>query len=181
MKQGNGEPYDVGKRSDFERRPSNKYLTPYKGVLPLIPYISHIKRFVEPCGGDGRLVRHLERHGLLCDRSFDLEPDSLFVAYGDALQTGYDNTDAVITNPPWERSLLHPMIMHFVETAPEAWLLFDSDWSNTKQRLPYMKWCTDIVPVGRLKWIENSKHSGKDNCSWFRFSSDSSGDTIFHS
>jgi hypothetical protein len=29
--------------------------------------------------------------------------------------------------------------------------------------------CSGIVAIGRVKWIEGSKHSRKDNYGWFRF------------
>ena len=32
-----------------------------------------------------------------------------------------------------------------------------------------MNHCTDIVPIGRLKWEPGSKYTGKDNCAWYRF------------
>jgi len=68
--------------------------------------------------------------------------------------------------------------MHFKDLAP-TWLLFDADWMHTKQAIPYLKYCTDIVSVGRLIWIEGTKTSGKDNCVWFRFDRKSDGIT-FH-
>jgi predicted RNA methylase len=163
------------------RRKADKYLTPMKPVIPLVPFIHHIDTFDEPCAGDGRLVNHLVKLGKRVRRAFDTEPDSLFVAKGDALTTHYDGVDAVITNPPWSRPILHDMIAHFVETAAEAWLLFDSNWVNTGQSAYFLKWCTDIVPIGRVKWIEDSEHDGgKEDASWFRFSADSNGQTIQH-
>lgn len=170
----------MGKRSSFERRASDKYLTPIEAVRPLLPFIHHINTFDEPCAADGRLVRHFESFGKKVRRFFDLTPDSLFVGQGDALATSYEGVDAVLTNPPWDRKILHPMIVHFVETAAESFLLFDADWSHTKQSKPFMRWCTDVIPVGRFKWIDDSEFTGKDNAAWYRFSSDSDGTTIFH-
>jgi hypothetical protein len=37
-----------------------------------------------------------------------------------------------ITNPPWDRKVLHPLIEHLSSIAP-TWLLFDADWMHTKQ------------------------------------------------
>ena len=56
----------MGKRSDFERLPRDFYPTPFEAVPPLIPHLNGIRRFAEPCCGDGRLVRHLESFGLAC-------------------------------------------------------------------------------------------------------------------
>jgi hypothetical protein len=78
MRWKNWEGQRVGKRSDFERRERDFYPTPYEAVLPLLPHLPERVRFIEPCAGDGRLVRHLERHGHHCIDAFDLEPqDSL--------------------------------------------------------------------------------------------------------
>ena len=72
----------------------------------------------------------------------------------------------IITNPPWDRTMLHPMIEHFTKLRP-TWLLFDADWAHTKQSAPYMKKCAEIVSVGRIKWFGNM--TGKDNCAWYLF------------
>jgi hypothetical protein len=32
-----------------------------------------------------------------------------------------------------------------------------------------MRCCSDIVTIGRVKWFEGSKHTGKDNHAWYRF------------
>jgi hypothetical protein len=79
--------------------------------------------------------------------------------------------DYIITNPPWDRKILHPMIEHFSSMRP-TWLLFDADWMHTKQSTPYMDYCQKIVPVGRVKWIPDSKMTGKDNAAWYLFDQD---------
>ena len=53
-----------------------------------------------------------------------------------------------------------------------TWLLFDADWAHTKQARPYLKYCDKIVSVGRVKWIPDSKMTGKDNCAWYLFLKD---------
>ena len=40
--------------------------------------------------------------------------------------------DMIITNPPWDTKILHPMIEHF-RSQNTTWLLFDADWMHTKQ------------------------------------------------
>jgi hypothetical protein len=72
----------------------------------------------------------------------------------------------IITNPPWDRKVLHPMINHFAPLKP-TWLLFDADWMHTKQSQPYMPFLHKIVSVGRIKWFGNM--TGKDNCAWYLF------------
>ena len=154
----------MGKRSNFERREADFYPTPRAAVLPLIPYLRGIRTFAEPCAGDGALVRHLEvvRPALrLCRR----HPHRSGCACGRRLRR---RSIAIITNPPWSRDLMHRLIAHFQNIAP-TWLLLDADWAHTKQAAPFLPHCSDIVAIGRVKWIEGSKHSGKDNCAWYRF------------
>lgn len=155
----------MGKRSDgaFERRPQDHYPTPYGAVLPLIPFLKGVRVFAEPCAGDGDLVRHLESFGLKCGYSGDITQGL------DALKTtGLHRYDAIISNTPWDRKILHPMIEHFQRQCP-TWLLFDADWAHTRQAAPFLPQCSHIVAVGRVKWIPGSPHTGKDNSAWFRF------------
>lgn len=171
----------MGKRSDFERNERDYYPTPEEGVLPLIPHLQGNEIFVEPCGGGGHLIRHLEKRGLVCGAAFDLEPQVTTVLPGDALllsERDCGEADLIITNPPWDRDVLHPMIDTFRILLP-TWLLFDADWMHTRQATPFLVYCEKIVSVGRLKWIPDSKHVGKDNCAWYLFGSEPT-ETIFY-
>ena len=78
--------------------------------------------------------------------------------------------DQFITNPPWSRPALHSIISHLMTLERVCWLLLDADWAHTKQAVPYLTYCRKIVSVGRLKWIPQTKHVGKDNCAWYLFS-----------
>jgi hypothetical protein len=51
----------------------------------------------------------------------------------------------------------------------DTWLLFDADWAHTKQSVDFLPRLRTIVSVGRVKWIEDSKGVGFDNCAWYRF------------
>ncbi|QND60356.1 hypothetical protein [Mesorhizobium huakuii] len=156
----------MGKRSDFPRRPNDEYETPYKGVLPLIPMLSGVRTFAEPCAGPGLLLRHLRLFDLHCTYDGDIQQgrDAL-----DQTAASMGHPDVIITNPPWTRALLYPLIRHFQRIAP-TWLLFDADWQHNVQATPFLVHCSHVVSVGRLKWIANSKHSGGyDNAAWYRF------------
>ena len=114
----------MGKRSNFERREADFYPTPRAAVVPLIPYLRGIRTFAEPCAGDGDLVRHLEEFGLRCVYAGDIRSGQ------DALALDhYGAADAIITNPPWSRDLMHGLIAHFQNIAP-TWLLLDADWAH---------------------------------------------------
>jgi len=156
----------MGKRSDFPRIHKDAYQTiDPRAVVALLPYLDGIETFAEPCCGEGYLVRALVRAGLYCDWRSDIREgfDALSL---DAIHVNC--TDAIITNPPWSRPILHEMIRHFQKLAP-TWLLFDADWAHTKQSAPFLAQCSHIVSVGRLIWIPDTKMTGKDNCAWYRF------------
>ena len=161
----------MGKRSDFEKIPRDNYPTiDDRAVLALIPHLEGVKSYVEPCFGEGRLAEMLFRlTDLELSNYSDIERNALTIG-----KHYVDSADAIITNPPWSRPILHQMIMHFKDLVP-TYLLFDADWMHTKQAIPYLKYCTDIISVGRLIWIEGTKMTGKDNCCWYRFDKSSNG------
>ncbi|MGL4635423.1 MAG: hypothetical protein ACRCWF_05530 [Beijerinckiaceae bacterium] len=166
----------MGKRSHFERLPRDFYPTPIEAVLPLLSHLGPCVHFSEPCAGNGALVDHLEAHGHLCVWQSDIEPQRSMMA-ADALSLKYVN-GIIITNPPWDRKILHPMIRCFAEQRP-TWLLFDADWVHTRQSAPFIPMLRKIVSVGRVKWIPDSKMTGKDNCAWHLFDVYDSGPIEF--
>ena len=179
----------MGKRSDYEKRARDFYPTPKEAVEPLIPFLPEYFTYIEPCAGDGRLVKHIDElmHGDAdCHGAYDIEypddddgnplPLQWDVKIKDAFSlTKLDvpYTEYIITNPPWSRDkksgyILHRMIEHFAELRP-TWLLFDADWLFTKQATPYVeKYLLQVVAVGRVSWEQNGV-SGKDNAAWYLF------------
>ena len=166
----------MGKRSDFARIERDFYPTPPEAVLPLLPHMEPETKFCEPCAGDGALVDHLTGAGHVCAWESDIAPQRPMM-HADALHLTY-LTGLIITNPPWDRKILHPMITHFRTQRP-TWLLFDADWPHTRQSAPFMPFCRKIVSVGRVKWIPDSKMTGKDNCAWYLFDA-TPGETVFY-
>jgi hypothetical protein len=164
----------MGKRSKFERRECDFYPTPRKAVEPLIPFLRGIRSFAEPCAGDGDLVRHLESFGLRCIYAGDIRTGQ------DALTVDtYGPIDAILTNPPFIRDVLHRLILHFQRIAP-AWLLLPVDWASTQKAAPFLPACSDIVPIGRVKWFPNSDYSSMENFGWFRFDAGHIAGPVFH-
>ena len=158
----------MGKRSDFERKPRDYYQTPFEAVKPLLEHLPKDFTFAEPCAGNGALIEHLETKGI-CMWASDIEPQADGIHKNDYSNVGFDElieSEYVITNPPWDRKILHPMIEYFSPKI-KTWLLFDADWMHTKQSVPYMNMCSKIVSVGRIKWFGNM--TGKDNCAWYLF------------
>jgi hypothetical protein len=175
----------LGKRSDFERLPRDYYRTiDPRAVQALKPFIEENQTFIEPCAGDGILTDQLvEVLKLKCVAEYDIEPDHKRILQKDALtltESDVIGVDIIASNPPWDRKLLHPLIERFATLRP-TWLLFDANWVWTKQSSRFItSYCTDIVAIGRLKWIENTTMSGKDDNAWFRFDINKQGSTKFH-
>lgn len=152
--------------TEFKRMKNDAYDTPYKAVLPLLPHLRDFHTYHEPCAGKGDLIKHL-KDNMNCWIASDIEPRGDNIQEIDALGP-YEWGCLVITNPPWTRKILHPMIDKF-KFGEGCWLLFDADWMHTKQAIPYLRYCSKIVAVGRVKWIPDSPHIGKDNACWYFF------------
>ncbi len=182
----------MGKRSDFPKIDKSLYETwDPRAVAPLLPHLKPRTRFIEPCAGNLALVRQLEGAGHVCRWASDIEarevtytvsgvPVTRHVPGMDALTLGgkLEHADCIISNTPWDRDILHAMIAYFLKYN-SAWLLLDAGWAFTKQSADYMPYCSDIVAVGRVKWIPETTMVGKDDCAWYRFSTDGEY-TIFH-
>lgn len=163
----------MGKRSDFEHREHDSYPTPYVAMLPLLAHLANVYTFAEPCCGAGFLIEHLERHRLRCVLRADIVQSSVetqLLRDARKLSAGdlSNKPDAFITNPPWTRAVLHEIIDNLKWLAP-TWLLLDSDWLFNKGSAEYLPDATDIVPIGRVKWMPDSEHSSMDNACWVRF------------
>lgn len=175
----------MGKRSDFERVPRDFYPTPREAVYPLLPHLEKGRWFYEPCAGTGELVADLEDFGIPCHGHSDIvernEGCLIKQRIGDATCGKFEIPQGClfITNPPWDRKILHPIIENLSNQAP-TWLLFDADWMHTKQSVPLLPRLRKVVSVGRVKWIPDSKMTGKDNCAWYLFDKPSDEPIIFY-
>lgn len=160
----------MGRRSDFKRRKNDLYRTfDPRAVAALLPHLGSFVGFYEPCAGDGVLVDQLEAAGHLCVYQADIDPLADGIEQADAFDvTGIPDGAVVVTNPPWSRPILHPLIVHLSNQAP-TWLLFDAAWLFTQQSRPFRSRLRKIVAVGRLRWIEGTDHDAKDDCAWYLF------------
>lgn len=186
----------MGKRTNatFIRNERDFYPTPAEAVVPLLPHLTDVRGYIEPCAGNGDLIDHLAAFGHECVWSFDLEPGT-YAAHvhdthqGDVMHSvGRAEIAACeathfITNPPWP----HPraggqptlaMIEHMAELLP-TWLLLAADFAHNDYAQPVMAYCKTIVSVGRLRWIEGSANKGVDNAAWFLFDKGYEGPTVF--
>lgn len=175
----------MGKYSDMERVSRDFYPTPIKAVAPLAPFMKD-KKYIEPCAGDGRLAEHI----------FKLQPSSTLVAACDIEPQKNDvlgvaiherdivknpiihlrvDADCFVTNPPWlnnkESGYQLNTIIKSLSSVLPTWLLLNGNYVFNKKSAECMRMCTDVVPIGRVKWIEGSASAGKEDCAWFRFDS----------
>lgn len=166
----------MSKYSDFPRNKHDEYLTPFRAALPLKPFLTGVRTFVEPCCANGQLINHIESFGPLCVYSGDIQTGT------DALTDvvlARTIADAIITNPPYTWELLEPMVRRFASIAP-TWLLLEADFKHKVEAAPLIPMCSDIVSVGRIKWFQDTKHQSKSNYAWYRFHSQHSRGPIFH-
>lgn len=161
----------MGKRSNFKRKARDAYPTPLSAIVPLLPFLKTCERFCEPCAGDGRMRDYLISKGHHCAAAWDIKPRGPHIDQQDARIRLIGNITSFITNPPWSRDVLHPIISN-LSSQHTTFLLFDADWMHTRQSSELIKKCSLIVSVGRVKWIAKSKFTGKDNVCWYRFDPD---------
>ena len=171
----------------YKRSPKDYYVTPAEAVLPLIPFLkaAKIRKFCEPCAGNGALVCHLEAHGFVCTYYGDNEPPCpptpivKSCVKQDALDIPAFNS-IPITNPPFSWWMLRPLLDHLLRTADAFWFLLPLAWTANQRTSKYMARCSDVVTVKRLKFIAGSESTGTDDHAWLRFSREHPGPTLFH-
>lgn len=178
----------MGKRSDgsFDRIERNFYPTPRKPVLPLLPFLDDVKAFCEPFAGNGALTGHLRAFGHLCFEQYDIEPQGPFIARRDALTLTKDDMHGcshIISNPPWPspRAGGEPtlgLIRHLSAILP-TWFLLSADFMHNTYAPEVMDYCPEVVAVGRVKWIPDTKHDGVDNAAWYHFDKSRAGSPTF--
>lgn len=170
----------MGRRSTFARRPMDNYDTPAAAVAPLIAHLPRRGLFCEPCAGRGDLIAAMDTASAgrwLCPSAWDIAPRAPDIVARDALTLRREDlmgAGTIITNPPWTRALLHPLIGHLAALAP-SWLLFDAEWMHTRQAAPLLPLLRRVVSVGRLRWIPGSAHTSKDSCCWYLFDAREAG------
>ncbi len=162
-----------------ERRARDFYPTiDPRAVVPLVRHLGGAFVYAEPCAGAGDLIDLLDVHGCECLWAADLLPmrrtvhsTGQLIAQQDALLLDRDRAMAppmFVTNPAWDRPVLHALIKRLAPIAP-TWLLFDAAWKETQQAARFGPWCSTIISVGRLRWIEGTDDDATDDCSWYCF------------
>jgi hypothetical protein len=164
----------VGKRSEFDRIPKDKYMTwDPSPVRILQPHLPSGLLYAEPCAGNGDMIESMKWHGHECVYACDIKPGRKWITRRDALDLDgrwkrATRATMFVTNPPWSRDFLHELIVHLAAIFP-TWLLLDADWMHTRQASEYLDQCKHIVSAGRVRWIPGTTDVGVDNTAWYLF------------
>jgi hypothetical protein len=173
----------VSKRSSFEKIPKDFYATTDpKAIPPNFVECIRGKRYAEPCYGEGDL-EDLLMDVAACRWRSDIR-DTGCCKMWDATclsQHELEHCDMILTNPPFSRNVLLPMIDHFISLKP-TWLLLPAGYMHNRYFAPYMEKCSLVVSIGRLRWFKDSKHTSTDDFAWYYFPKEGLGpfDTIFY-
>ena len=163
----------MSKRTSMDKIPKDFYPTTDPKALPedFLRFISG-KNYGEPCCGDGDLI-NLIGDVSYCEWASDVEvrPVGRQKDAVDLTEEDLSMCDVLITNPPFTRSVLLPMIDHFISLKP-TWLLLPADMMHNKYFSSYMDKCSVVVSVGRLKWFKDSPHTSTDNFAWYYWTKD---------
>jgi hypothetical protein len=158
----------MSKRTNFDKIPKDFYPTFDKSAL--VPaFVNDIseKTYAEPCCGEGDLVNLLSRIAV-CKWQSDLENRGYGVVK-DAMEVSISDiadVDMIITNPPYTKSIVLPMIDHFTALKP-TWLLLPADWMHNIYFKPYLGKCSKIISIGRMSWMRNTKMKSTENYCWY--------------
>jgi hypothetical protein len=197
----------MSKRTDLPRNPRDLYEThDPKAVKPIAPlWHGNGTRYIEPFCGSGELINNIgQQCDAVCVYASDIQPlpkvkgvpsELYFNKHGVftttlsvlSMENIAVNSGAThfISNPPWINTKesgyqLLEIINHLSNILP-TWLLLNGNFAFNKRSSDSMAICTDIVTVGRLKWIKGSQHSATEDSCWFLFDqkrSDGRGPTI---
>lgn len=155
-----------------------------RAVRALLPHLGEHVAFIEPCAGHGDLVDQIVAAGHECIIASDIQPMRADIVKANAarlrMRKGMGGFQ-FITNPPFRRALLEPIMARLLPVAP-TWLLLPADYAHNLWFARWMAQCTDVVSIGRLYWFAEEGRrpiQGVDNHAWFRFDAHDVGGTLF--
>jgi hypothetical protein len=158
------------KQSNFERVDKDFYGTIDPACM--VPeFVSRVRgaRYAEPCYGNGDLEDLLMDTAECVWRSDVRETVGSSLVLDATKLTGADlrQAEMIITNPPYQWSMLKPLLDHLPNLKP-TWFLLPADYMHNVRMGPYVQRCEHIISVGRLYWQPN-KVKGVSNFAWYKF------------
>jgi hypothetical protein len=156
--------------SGYARKERDLYETPEWVTVVLLRHLRPMQDIWEPACGTGKMVRALNTAGfnVYCtdiDRGEDFLDRST--------PTGWENFDAIITNPPY--GLAVEFIWHAINLTEERGglvaMLLRTDFDHAKTRADIFGECEQfakkVVLTKRIRWFPDSKGSPSFNHAWF--------------
>lgn len=182
---------------DLPRQPRDLYESWDSNIVhPMAPLWSSYDdpsravRYIEPFCGSGELIANMaSKCDAQCVYASDIEPlpktkgvpndlefrkHNVFESAAD-LPSFCDEVNAThfISNPPWVNDKASDFqLLRIINTLAEVrptWLLLNANFAFNKRSSDAMAICTDIITVGRLKWIKGSRFSATEDSAWFLF------------
>jgi hypothetical protein len=152
---------NLHQKRGFARRDRDSYDTPPEAIAPLAALLQSPEPWVEPCAGCGNLVAAIPN----CVDSSDIAPRAPSIRQADA----FDEHPIlpVITNPPF--NLADQLLTHWLATAPHVWLLHPLGKIANRNWQWAMAHATDILPIGRVRWIAGTANGGYVDHVWVRY------------
>lgn len=170
----------MSKRSSFDKIPRDYYPTTDPKAVPQA-FIDEVrgKTYAEPCCGAGDLV-DLLMEVAVCRWESDIESRGAGKLW-DAMclsKQELARCDLIISNPPYTKGVLLPMIDHFISLKP-TWLLLPADMMHNLYFGDYIKRCSKVISVGRICWFprEGKRVASTDNYAWYYWKYKATDDT----
>lgn len=174
----------IRKRTNLPKlSPSNEPLTqqeieesfwPSPAGLIVPSFLRHVSgmRYAEVCAGNGKLIKHLQDHAS-CVWASDIYPRHARVLERNALTLTKEemNAQCAITNPPFSSKFVYPLIDHFIHIGLPLWLFLPLEFSTRATSALVLPFCSHILAVGPVKFIEDSLYKGETQFAWYRFGS----------
>lgn len=149
--------------------------TPYAGVPALMQHLPKVFTYCEPCVGRGDLIKHMShfRKGAILTQAYDTHPliddvrllDTRYLTADDTTSPIHGEADFIITNPPWIKEMMEPMLLRWPQLKP-TWVLVNATFLHTLWGARIMPYCHKIVSIGRIQWIPGSKGTGLVDACW---------------
>ncbi len=166
----------------MKANPRDIWDTPPEAMPSLLRHLPRKIGFYEPCAGAGVLAEALEAQGHKCFSKSDIFPRKSNIALHDAIETIKEikwptddiyDSEFIITNPPFSRESMC-FCRELIEASAskrQSWFLLPLAFGANVQNAELMRrLCLEIVTIGRLKWIPNTKHKESRDMAWFLFS-----------
>ena len=156
----------VVRGATYERVPLDFYATPPEATRVLLDHIRFRAQVVDPCKGDGAILKVLRKAG--------------YQAKGSDIKIGYDFLNDkwlwpgsdIVTNPPFGPG--GRTAVRFIERALEVTgrrtaMLLPADFDSGKTRVRVFRDCHQfamkIILLNRIRWFNNTPGAG--NSAWY--------------